>query len=95
MARLSWRKQPSEQGLASVGQRERGFELRYGDVDVASVTPVTNGMSRQTTGWYYCARADEYGVPRHNTYGTQHWPTKEEAKAECDKWVRARFKVPA
>ncbi|HJV75386.1 MAG TPA: hypothetical protein VJ654_14260 [Noviherbaspirillum sp.] len=94
MARLSWRREPDEHGLAAVVQSPRGLELRYGGDRIADVSPVTGKDRWDVIGWYFTARSDEFGVPLMNTYGMQHWKSKDEAKAACDKYVRANFKDP-
>lgn len=94
MPRLSWRKQPNEQGLASIGQQPRGLELRYGGEYIASVAPITKGRFN-VVGWYFTAVSDEFGVPLINTYLTKRWVKQDDAKSECDKYVRGTFKVPA
>jgi hypothetical protein len=86
---LRWRKQPNLPGNMSIGQLERGFELRYGKEHVASVAPVTEGFSRETLGWYFCARSDTLGIPHMNT-STRKVPflTKEAAREACDAYVK-------
>lgn len=91
MTRLSWRKQPDERGLASIGQSPRGLELRYGNENIADVLPVTKGNRWNVVAWYFCASADEFGVPHRNTYGAKHYKTKELAKAACDAYVKEHF----
>ena len=46
-----WRKQPNEAGLASIGQRERGYDLRERGEVLASVRP--KGDRFEVTGWYW------------------------------------------
>jgi hypothetical protein len=94
MARLSWRKEPNERGLASIGQPPRGYELRFDGKQIAGVSPLFAGWSRDIKGWYYCARSDEYGVPLMNTCSGKPFATKDEAKAACDAYVRKHFKKP-
>lgn len=84
---LRWRRHPNERGLAFVGQRERGLELRDKGVVIANVYPHVD-QYRRTTGWWWVARI---GDDLMNTCA-QRWDTKEEAKAAADAWVRERYR---
>lgn len=63
---MTWRRQPGEKGLASIGQSERGWDLRIAGEDVAAVRPRVRGF-RETEGWYFYGRDDARDVPLENT----------------------------
>lgn len=66
--RMTWRKQPNERGLASVGQVPRGKILKRDGEDIAHVYPSMEGWSRHTVkGWYFVARSDRQGIPLMNS----------------------------
>jgi hypothetical protein len=78
--RLTWRKEPNEEGLSSIGQRPRGYELRCQGERLGGVYPLTNRSDRYNICGYYCAgRWDEKGVPHINT-ASQPVQTTDEAK---------------
>lgn len=86
--RLTWRKQPSETGLARVCQDERGYDLRYDGREVGYVRPEYVGWARNKVGYYWTAPADdELGILHRNTCNT---PVEDidTAKADCLAYVR-------
>lgn len=101
-ATLRWSRQPRETGLRAVGAGPRGWILWWGSTKLASVNVLFKGFSRDTDGWYFVARADELGIPLHNTCSVRGRPA-DDVRAECVEHVmtllRARypdvtFKVP-
>ena len=76
-----WRKEPSETGLARVGQRPRGFELRENGEVLLHVSPLSGKTRWDIVGWYW------YGLGMN----TCHEPvaTPEEAKAQAVKHLKA------
>ena len=83
MERLSWKREPRETGLRAVTQGERGYDLRYGGIEVARVRP----LKRNGGGYYWYARADELGVGFKNT-AYEPVATVEEAKAQAFDYVK-------
>lgn len=92
---MRWRKQKREHGLASVCQGKRGFELWHDKVKIASLAPWYEGLSREETGlWYWYARLDDneglgFSIQLMNT--ARKPVGFEEAKSECEKYVRSFF----
>lgn len=86
---LRWRREPRETGLAGVCQGERGWELRYGGEDVATVS--RHGHDRwNPTGWHWWARNDGLGVVWRNTSAEKlTYKTPEEAKVACRSYVES------
>lgn len=74
MARLTWRRQADERGLARVCQSERGFELRYSGMTVGQVS--------KTSGGYYF-----YGCGKNSLWEKLKFETYDLAKVACKKWV--------
>lgn len=61
--KMAWRRQPSEKGLASVGQGERGWDLWLGKIEkVAYVRPCYRSWSREKVGYYCVVRSDLPGM---------------------------------
>lgn len=79
---LRWRKQPSERGLARIGQLPRGVDLRRGGECLACVRPT----SQSGEAWFWRARIGDEST---NT-ACRPQPTIEEAQAEAEAWVRER-----
>lgn len=82
--RASWRKQPSETGLRSIGQGPRGYELRIAGDDVIIRVQAAGGSATggPLRGWYW------YGMDV-NTYNTKTlFKTAEEAKADADAFYK-------
>lgn len=86
--RLTWSKQPNEQGLASVCQGPRGAILKLNGVVAGRVY----ANPHQYKGWYWVARHNTteevpWEVPLKNTCDT---PVKEleDAKKACEAYVR-------
>lgn len=79
-----WRKQPSEDGLRSIGQAPRGYELRLnGDVLVHVVACGGGALLGPLRGWYW------YGFDT-NTYRTKPlFETAEDAKADADAFYKS------
>ena len=79
--RLTWRKEPDEQGrLARVCQGERGYDLRCDGRKIGHVRPVSHG-------YYWFACDDNLGIPLRNTCCTPV-PDIETAKADCMAYVK-------
>ena len=74
-----WRKQPNETGLASVGQRTRGCDLREGGEVLAMVRPL--GRNWTVIGWYW------YGYSENTASNPVE--TMDEAKAQVMKYIKA------
>ena len=92
--RLSWRREPSEKGLARVCQGERGRDLHVDGARVAMVRPYTEGLSRERRGYYWYGGNGVHGIPGKNTHAT---PTKtqQEACDEAEAYIRAALGLPA
>ena len=72
-----WRRQPNERGLARVCQSPRGYELHENGKQLAYVSPVTRGLTREVTGWYFVC----LGPAHHNSlWENVAYPTADEAK---------------
>ena len=85
--RLTWRKQPNETGLRSIGQGPRGAILKVDGEDVGRVYAYGRGITGDPhRGWYWTARDNAGHIPLRNTAGK---PVKdlEEAKAACKAYV--------
>jgi hypothetical protein len=85
---LRWRRGPRR-----VGEGERGWELRYGDVRIATVGVFYGkgeGFGRVRMGYWF--RVDGFGIPPRSTSG---YPTADEAKAACREWVARHLIKPA
>lgn len=52
---LTWKREANEQGLSSIGQAERGWELRLNGRRIASVSPLSGGRRWETVGWFFSA----------------------------------------
>jgi hypothetical protein len=82
--RLTWRKEPSETGLARVTQSPRGAILKVEGVDVGHV--YANRVAwQQFRGWYWVASGP--GIPLKNTCGSPV-ETIAIAKVQCTSYVR-------
>jgi hypothetical protein len=88
--RITWKREPNEQGLASIGQVERGYDLRINGERVVSVRPVTSGsvMDRETRGWYWYGGSAAHGIPNKNTWNRTPFATIDDAKADAEAYVR-------
>lgn len=90
--RITWSKEPNEQGLSRVNQGPRGAILKVNGFLVARVQAHCVGYHNYN-GWYWVARYDKgennqtFEVPLKNTCAK---PAKdlEVAKAECEAYVR-------
>lgn len=89
--RLTWRKQPSERGLASVCQSPRGLICKVDGEDVADVSPLPVGFHRYD-GWYWVAVSDFHPIPLKNTCKAP-CKTIDEAKAQAERYVRECLKA--
>jgi hypothetical protein len=87
--RLTWRKQPNETGLMSVGQGPRGATLHIDGVMAGRVAPRSVGFHRWR-GWYWVAGWECPGVEYKNTCDSPV-ETIDEAKAQCAAYVRAEL----
>lgn len=85
--RMTWRKQPSETGLARVCQGPRGAVLKVDGEDVGRVYARRVGGPGQYSGWYWVARSDRLAVPLMNTSDSLV-ASLDEAKAACADYVR-------
>lgn len=85
--RLTWRREPSETGLARVCQSPRGAILKCDGRDVAHIEACRVGYQRYD-GWYWYTHAE--GLPLHNSHAT---PVADidQAKRECEDFVRKHF----
>lgn len=93
--RLTWKRQPNETGLRSVGQLERGWNLRADGVHVASVRPATRAFERATVGWWWSCPSDETrGIEWKNTASAPA-KTPEEARDHCEDYVRKAMGLSA
>lgn len=77
--RLTWRKQPSEKGLAAVGQGPRGVDLRQNGERVMCVRPYTQGKYT-IHGWYF------YGSGYNSLQFAEPYETMEIAKEKAKKY---------
>ena len=85
---LRWRREPRETGLRGVCQGTRGWELRYGKVDVGSVSIHSPGDRWAEGPWYWVASAQEVGIPLRNTAcDGLVYETAEAAKGGCLAYV--------
>ena len=92
--RLTWSKQPNEQGLARVSQATRGAILKVNGIVVGHVYANRVGWS-DYRGWYWTAchgnlatdTKDIPVIPLKNTYKTPDNEI-EDAKTACEAYVR-------
>lgn len=84
--RLTWRKQPSEGGLRSIGQSPRGAILKMDGEDIGRVTANRVGWQRWM-GWYWIAVSADGRVPLSNSCAKPA-ATIDDAKAECLAYVK-------
>lgn len=92
--RITWRKEPSEQGLARIGQGPRGYQLCINGKCIADISPVRNGFQPEYIGWMWsCASNDELGIVWKNTSAEKRKPYPmtddgmEQAKADCKTYI--------
>lgn len=93
--KLTFKKQPSETGLARVCQGPRGAKLFLHEggkrIELASVN-----YSRDPVAWFWSAPASEWTGEWHNTAASGiYYRTIELAKAGCLAWVRAALAATA
>lgn len=87
--RITWKKQPSEQGLARVCQDERGKVISVNGQEVGGAFPLYKGLGKEKIGYYWCARKEEIGITGNNsTIHGKPFETIDEAVAACDTHVR-------
>jgi hypothetical protein len=87
--RITWRKQPNEGGLRSIGQGPRGAILRVDGEDVGRVQADGRNITCDPfRGWFWYARSDDGRVPLKNTAGEKPVKDLEVAKAACEAYVR-------
>lgn len=87
--RLRWRREPRATGLMSVGQGERGYDLIYGDTEVANVSVYNKMWTKDKIGYFWsCGTNEELNIEHCNT---AHRPvlTVEEAKDEALAYIKA------
>ena len=85
-ARLTWRKQPNESGLARVGQGPRGAVLKVDGEDVGRVCANSVGFN-EYRGWYWTAVDNAGRVPLKNTCD-KPVAALDDAKRQCEAYVR-------
>lgn len=91
--RITWRKQPNEKGLASVGQGPRGAILRVDGEDIGHVSASCKGLAFRWDGWYWVARSDGK-VPLKNTASeSKYYKDIEDAKRDCKAYVMAMLSI--
>jgi hypothetical protein len=91
--RLTWKKEPKETGLLSVGASPRGAILRANGAEVASVSANPTGWMCWD-GWYWvCAANESIGISCRNTYKTPAADI-EAAKRECESYIRTGLGLP-
>ena len=91
--KLTWSKQPSEQGLASVGQGPRGAILKVDGKRIGTVSAVSIGW-KSWRGWFWSTPPDDdLGIPWHNSHETPSFDL-DAAKAECEAYVRKCLGLP-
>jgi len=90
--RLTWRNEPDETGLRSVGQRPRGRIVKVDGVDVLSVSPSGGGWARDLEGWYFVfSHPSDRKIASYNSLSTAGlFPTREAAQAAATAWYKAR-----
>jgi hypothetical protein len=93
--RLSWSKQPNEQGMAQVGQGPRGAILKVNGVIVGRV--YANGVGfHNYKGWYWTAYHTQKEDPKcppivlKNTWETPIADLND-AKLACEAYVREQL----
>ncbi len=88
--KLTWSKQPSEQGLARVCQGPRGAILKLDGERVGYV------YATRPSGWYWVAINDTLGVTLFNSCASGRALTADldTAKAECEDYVRKCLGMP-
>lgn len=85
-SRASWRKEPNETGLRSVGQGPRGYELRKDGDWLIKVAPSGGNWMRPLEGWYW------YGLDT-NTFNTKPlFATAEDALADAKAYYKEYVK---
>jgi len=90
--RISWSHQPNENGLARVGQLERGLNCKVNGIVVGRVRPLVKIWERQTIGWYWYVCSDGVAIPQKNTANAA-LPTIDAAKKACDEYIRSHLKA--
>lgn len=99
IGRLTWRREPSETGLARVCQSPRGAILSWNGEDVACVKWARSSLGLLTYHittpykWFWCARPrgrDEV-IGYRNTIDSILYRTLDEAKAACLAYVRSEL----
>jgi hypothetical protein len=95
MARITFRREPSERGLASVTQGTRGWHVNVDGERVGTVAVRAKvwDMSSRYAGpdeprWYWYARI---GTESSNTASENQSLTADEAKKQCRAWVRQQL----
>lgn len=83
--RLTWRRQPSETGLSSIGQGPRGAILKVNGEDVGSVNARRIGLRFEWSGWYWSARIGD--VVGNSAADGRYYGDLDEAKRDCAAWV--------
>jgi hypothetical protein len=90
--RLTWKRQASETGLRCVAQGPRGAILSIDGTHAGTVSPRSTGF-HEWSGWYWVA-GWKSEVPHKNTSG-RPVATLDEAKRDCEAYVRASLGMPA
>lgn len=87
---LRWRKEPDEQGLASIGQAARGWDLRRDGEELAVVRPIESPRFCVVAWYFYGSVGDK----SYNSFNDKKaWKTPEAAKAAAEKWVRTELDI--
>ena len=99
--RLTWKKEPSLSGLASVGQGPRGKILSLDGAPIGWVYAARKGLCFEWDGWVWRA-GNDIGMASVNT-GTMRarlrgYPPRysalESAQEACEKYVREQLGMP-
>jgi hypothetical protein len=86
MARMAWRKQPNEKGLARICQGPRGYELRSGGEVVMHVAPKREGFDKWAIhGWYF------YGLGYNSLSEGRVFTSPEDAKGAATAYAKANL----
>lgn len=88
--RITFKKNPPQQGLLSVGAGLRGSEIRIDGVRVGSVDAHSRGNMRP--GWYFYVHSNGLfeGSPFINTCNAPH-ASESEARAAAKEWILAQM----
>jgi len=85
---VRWRKQPSEQGHARIGQSPRGFEVTLDGECIGGAFSARASWSGPHYWYCYVSDHPQGRVPRRNTASSERYPDVESARAACAAYVR-------